>query len=146
MDSHETGNQHDTQRDALFCYQRGAVVWLTGLSGCGKSTVGRAISRESVGLRLRTCLLDADELRSGINADLRFTDQDRRENVRRIAHIARLFAQEGYVAIVAVISPLREHRITARAIVEGNPGGLPFYEVYLSAPLSVCENRDPKHL
>jgi adenylyl-sulfate kinase len=120
------------------------IVWFTGLSGAGKSTLASALQRA---LSRRGCpasVLDGDDLRTGLNADLGFSAADRAENVRRVAHVARLFAERGMLAIAALISPSRVDRLRARHIAE--EGGIPFIEVYLSTPLEVCEARDPKGL
>jgi len=122
--------------------QRSKVVWLTGLSGSGKSTLGLALERRLFGENFFPLLLDGDSIRTGINRDLGFSEQDRKENIRRIAEIARLFLQTGVIPIVSFISPSRESRQQAREIV----GPTDFLEVYVKASLSVCESRDVKGL
>jgi bifunctional enzyme CysN/CysC len=122
----------------------GATVWLTGLSGSGKSTVAVALERLLVADGRPAYRLDGDNLRHGLNADLGFTAADRDENVRRAAEVARLFAEAGVVAIVPLISPYREGRDRARAIHDA--AGLPFYEVFVDTPIELCEQRDPKGL
>lgn len=122
----------------------GATVWLTGLSGSGKSTVAVVLEQLLVGLGRPAYRLDGDNLRLGLNADLGFSTVDRYENVRRVGEVARLFADAGVVAIVPLISPYRRGRDHARAI--HLQAGLPFLEVYVDTPLSVCEQRDPKGL
>jgi bifunctional enzyme CysN/CysC len=122
----------------------GATVWFTGLSGSGKSTVATEVERLLVADGQPTYLLDGDNLRLGINADLGFTTADRDENIRRVGEIARLFADAGVVALVPVISPYRSGRDRARAVHEG--AGLRFLEVFVDTPIEECERRDPKGL
>ncbi|WP_040790501.1 adenylyl-sulfate kinase [Nocardia paucivorans] len=121
---------------------RGATVWLTGLSGSGKSTVAVKLERRLVAAGRPAFLLDGDNLRHGLNSDLGFTTADRAENVRRVGEVARLFAEAGVVAIVSLISPYRADRDRARAVHEA--AGLPFLEVFVDTPLEICEARDPK--
>ena len=123
---------------------QGATVWLTGLSGSGKSTVAVVLEQLLVGLGRPAYRLDGDNLRLGLNADLGFTTADRDENVRRAGEVARLFAEAGVVAIVPLISPYRSGRDHARKI--HLEAGLLFYEVFVDTPLSICEQRDPKGL
>ncbi|MDE3154425.1 MAG: adenylyl-sulfate kinase [Acidobacteriota bacterium] len=125
---------------------RGAVVWFTGLSGAGKSTLARALERELFARGRQVCVLDGDNVRLGLNADLGFSDEDRAENIRRVAEVARLFAEQGTIVITAFISPFRSDRLRARAILQRDGLDLPFVEVYLSTPLEVCATRDPKQL
>lgn len=122
----------------------GATVWLTGLSGSGKSTLAVELERHLIGLGRASYILDGDNLRHGLNGDLGFSEEDRDENVRRVAHVARLFADAGLVAIVPLISPYREARLQARRIHDA--AGLAFLEVFVDTPLEVCEQRDPKGL
>jgi adenylyl-sulfate kinase len=122
----------------------GATVWLTGLSGSGKSTIAGAVSHLLVGRGLATYTLDGDNLRHGLNGDLGFSAADRVENVRRVAEVARLFADAGVVALVPVISPYRSGRAEARRLHED--AGLTFVEVFVDAPMDVCAERDPKGL
>lgn len=121
--------------------QDGGVVWLTGLSGAGKSTLAYAVSGILTSHGMRAAVLDGDVLRRGMNRDLGFAPEDRYENVRRVAEVATLFANEGLIAIVALISPLALMRAQARAIV-----GERFREVYVKAGVETCEARDPKGL
>jgi adenylyl-sulfate kinase len=123
---------------------RGATVWLTGLSGSGKSTVAVEVERRLVEAGRPAYVLDGDNLRHGLNADLGFGDDDRAENVRRVSEVARLLADAGVVALVPVISPFRAGRARARALHED--AGLPFLEVFVDTPLETCEARDPKGL
>jgi bifunctional enzyme CysN/CysC len=121
---------------------RGRTVWLTGLSGSGKSSVAVELERRLVASGRPAYLLDGDNLRHGINSDLGFSAEDRAENVRRTGAVARLFADAGNVAIVSLISPYRSDRDAARAAHEA--AGLDFVEVFVDTPLEVCETRDPK--
>lgn len=123
---------------------QGATVWLTGLSGSGKSTVAVVLEQLLVGLGRPAYRLDGDNLRLGLNADLGFSAEDRTENVRRAGEVARLFAEAGVVAIVSLISPYRKGRDHARKI--HLQAGLPFLEVFVDTPLAICEQRDPKGL
>lgn len=129
------------QKEFLLC-QRGLVVWLFGLSGAGKSTI--AIGLESALHRrgVLTQLLDGDNIRSGLNRDLGFSDADREENIRRIAEVARLHASIGIVAIVSCITPKRQLRQMAREII----GGADYWEVFVSCAYATCERRDVKGL
>jgi bifunctional enzyme CysN/CysC len=122
----------------------GATVWFTGLSGSGKSTVAAEVERSLVTAGRPAYLLDGDNLRHGLNADLGFAAADRTENIRRVGEVARLFADAGVVALVPVISPYRADRDRARSIHEAV--GLRFVEVFVDTPLELCESRDPKGL
>lgn len=122
----------------------GATLWLTGLSGAGKTTLALAIERELEGAGRTACVLDGDELRSGLTSDLGLAPEDRSEQARRAAHVAALIARCGVVAIVALISPYAEDRRNARAIHMQR--GLPFFEIWVSTPVDICERRDPKGL
>ena len=122
--------------------QRSLVIWLTGLSGSGKSTIASALHRKLTDLGKHSYMLDGDNIRLGINGDLGFTAEDRKENIRRISEIAKLFADSGLITITSFISPFIEDREQAAQIVgEGD-----FYEVYVNCPLEVCESRDVKGL
>lgn len=127
---------------------RGAVVWLTGLSGAGKTTMAGALERALFERHIEAFVLDGDNVRRGLSADLGFSATDRSENIRRIAQVARLFADAGIVAVTAFISPYAADRDRARRVVEDEApgGGAAFLEVHVDAPLSVCEARDPKGL
>ncbi len=122
----------------------GATVWLTGLSGSGKSTVANALAVHLTGMGALTYTLDGDNLRHGLNGDLGFSADDRTENVRRVGEVARLFADAGVIALVPLISPYRAGRDHARALHDA--AGLVFLEVFVDTPLDVCEQRDPKGL
>ena len=123
---------------------RGATVWLTGLSGSGKSTVAARAERLLVDAGRPAYVLDGDNLRHGLNADLGFSDDDRRENVRRVGEVARLMADAGVVVLVPVISPFRGAREAVRSAHE--VAGIPFVEVFVDTPIEECERRDPKGL
>lgn len=120
---------------------RGAIVWFTGLSGAGKSTLAVELERALFDRRCQSFLLDGDNVRQGLNADLGFSPDDRVENIRRVGEVAALFAEAGMVAVSAFISPYRSDRDRLRAAHAGY-----FSEIYVNAPLEVCESRDPKGL
>jgi bifunctional enzyme CysN/CysC len=122
----------------------GRVVWFTGLSGSGKSTVAVEVERRLVASGRAAYLLDGDNLRHGLNVDLGFSAADRDENVRRVGEVAALFADAGVVALVPLVSPYRDARDKVRQRVES--AGLPFTEVHVATPLDECERRDPKGL
>lgn len=122
--------------------QRGLMVWLTGLSGSGKSTIAIALERRLHDAGVLCCILDGDNIRSGINSDLGFSAPDRIENIRRIAEIGRLFVDNAFVCIAAFITPTERLRRMAAGIV-GNDS---FVDVYVSTPIEVCERRDVKGL
>ena len=120
----------------------GVVVWLTGLSGSGKSTISTELERELFNAGKHCYILDGDNIRHGLCSDLGFSPEDRRENIRRIGEVAKLFAEAGVIAITAFISPYRSDRDLVRKIMPKSK----FIEVYVNAPLEVCEERDPKGL
>ena len=120
---------------------RGAVLWFTGLSGSGKSTLANAVTAALHDQKVRTYMLDGDNIRHGLNRDLGFSPEDREENIRRIGEVAHLFADAGCVVTTAFISPYVRDRDMARRIAGGA-----FIEVYVCPPLEVCEERDPKGL
>lgn len=122
----------------------GRVVWFTGLSGSGKSTVAVEVERRLVASGRAAYLLDGDNLRHGLNVDLGFSAGDRDENVRRVGEVAALFADAGVVALVPLVSPYRDARDQVRQRVES--AGLPFTEVHVATSLDECERRDPKGL
>jgi bifunctional enzyme CysN/CysC len=123
---------------------RGATVWFTGLSGSGKSTVADGVATALLDAGRHAYVLDGDNVRHGLNADLGFSAADRAENVRRIGEVARLLADAGLVALVPVVSPYRADRDRVRAAHAA--AGLPFVEVFVDTPLALCEERDPKGL
>lgn len=119
-------------------------MWFTGLSGAGKSTIAVAVAQQLVASGRSVTVLDGDELRRGLNADLGYSAADRSENIRRVGEVARLMADAGLVVLVPVISPYRADREQVRTIHAAS--GLPFVEVFVDTPLDVCEQRDPKGL
>ncbi|XP_039207941.1 bifunctional 3'-phosphoadenosine 5'-phosphosulfate synthase 2 isoform X3 [Crotalus tigris] len=123
---------------------RGCTVWLTGLSGAGKTTIGFALEEYLVLYGIPCYSLDGDNIRHGLNKNLGFSADDREENIRRIAEVAKLFADAGLVCITSFISPFAKDRENARKIHE--TAGLPFFEVFVDAPLNICESRDVKGL
>lgn len=128
-------------KEALL-HQRGVMIWFTGLSGSGKSTVALGVERELHARGILCRILDGDNIRAGINSNLGFSAEDRRENIRRIAEIGKLFVDTGIVTIAAFVSPTEEYRSLARDII----GAEDFKEVYVSTPLEECERRDVKGL
>jgi len=122
--------------------QRGCVLWFTGLSGSGKSTLANALDAELHGRGIKTVLLDGDNVRHGLCGDLGFSAEDRHENLRRIAEVAKLMADGGLVVLTAFVSPFRSDRERARAVV----GAQRFAEIYVDAPVDVCAQRDVKGL
>ena len=121
--------------------QRGAVVWLYGMSGSGKSTIANAAEKVLHQQGRMTTILDGDNLRTGLNQHLGFSDDDRRENIRRVAHVAKILAQQGILTLVSVITPRQELRDLARDII-----GSDYYEVFVKASYDLCEKRDVKGL
>ncbi len=122
--------------------QRSKVIWLTGLSGSGKSTIGLALEKRLFQENFVAQLLDGDNIRSGINKNLGFSEEDRKENIRRIAEIAKLYLSSGIITINSFISPTAETRNIAKEIV----GDADFLEIYINAPMATCEARDVKGL
>jgi adenylylsulfate kinase len=118
------------------------VVWFTGLSASGKSTIAHHLEKELFERGIRAYVLDGDNVRHGINSNLGFSREDRKENLRRIAEVARLFMDAGVVVLAAFISPYREDR----AFVRDTVGADSFFEIFVKCPVDVCENRDPKGL
>jgi adenylylsulfate kinase len=151
----ETSNQPPVSKDvswqhskitpadrARLLRQEPATVWLTGLSGSGKSTIAFELERQLVASGHLAFVLDGDNIRHGLSKDLGFSPQDRKENIRRIAKVARLFNDAGLMVITAFISPYREDRAMARRII----GAERFIETHLCTDIHVCEGRDPKGL
>jgi bifunctional enzyme CysN/CysC len=137
---------HDTIIDkasrALIKSQKPCVLWFTGLSGSGKSVIADRLEQRLHGFGKHTVLLDGDNVRHGLNKDLGFTDQDRVENIRRIAEVAKLMVESGLIILVSFISPFKSERIMARELMEADE----FIEIFVDTPLEVCEARDPKGL
>lgn len=132
----------DKAQRATLKQQRPAVLWFTGLSGAGKSTVAGALENRLAALGYHTYLLDGDNVRHGLCSDLGFSEQDRRENIRRIGELAKLMSDAGLIVLTAFISPHRAERQMVRDLL---PNG-EFLEVYVNTSLDVCEARDPKGL
>ena len=130
-----------SDKEALL-HQRGVMLWFTGLSGSGKSTVAIALERELHKRGLLCRILDGDNIRSGINANLGFSEEDRRENIRRVAEVAKLFVDTGIITIAAFVSPTEDLRQLAEDII----GKDDFKEIYISTPIEECERRDVKGL
>lgn len=128
-------------KEALL-HQRGVMLWFTGLSGSGKSTVAIALERELHKRGLLCRILDGDNIRMGINANLGFSEEDRRENIRRVAEVAKLFVDTGIITIAAFVSPTEELRQLAENII----GKDDFKEIFISTPIEECERRDVKGL
>ena len=121
---------------------KAAIIWITGLSGSGKSTLAYALEQRLYQMGCRTFVLDGDNMRQGLCGDLGFSEEDRKENIRRVGETAKLFYEAGLIVIAAFISPKKEERDRVRALV---PVG-DFIEVYCECPLEICEQRDPKGL
>jgi len=122
--------------------QKPCVIWLTGLSAAGKSSIGSGLQSALFDRGLHCYLLDGDTVRLGLSRDLGYTDADRQEHIRRVGELARLFVDAGLIVLVALISPFRAERNAVRALFE--PGE--FIEVFVNTPLAICERRDPKGL
>ncbi len=122
--------------------QKGIVLWFTGLSGSGKSTVADAVNQQLYSEGKLSYILDGDNVRQGLNQDLTFSDIDRKENIRRISEVAKLMADSGVIVLTAFISPFREDRAQAREII----GDQNFVEIFIDTPLEICEARDVKGL
>ncbi len=134
---HITRNDHNRQNG-----HNSFVIWFTGLSGSGKSTIANNLEKALFNKGIKTYSLDGDNIRSGLNKGLTFSLEDRKENNRRIAEVAKLFMDAGIVTVTAFISPLKQDREEARKII----GESNFLEIYVNAPLSICEERDVKGL
>lgn len=128
---HEIANGH-----------RGIIIWLTGLSGAGKSTVAHAVEKKLFNMNCQTIVLDGDTIRTGLSNNLTFSDTDRTENIRRTGEVSKLFLHNGTITITAFISPFKSDREFVRNLVSKND----FIEVYCNAPLKICEERDSKGL
>jgi len=122
--------------------QKPCILWFTGFSGSGKSTIANAVEHRLAELKQHTYLLDGDNVRHGLNKDLGFTDKDRIENIRRIGEMSKLFVDAGLIVVTAFISPFKAERQLVRDLVDKGE----FFEVFMSTPLETCEERDPKGL
>jgi adenylylsulfate kinase len=131
-----------TQDKERLLNQRARVIWMTGLSGAGKTTIARGLEKELLKKGYLSQVIDGDDLRAGLNKNLGFSNEDRKENLRRIAEISRLFINCGLITINSFISPTHEVRRMAKSIV----GEVFYVEVFINAPLEVCEQRDKKGL
>lgn len=136
--------RHTSLTRASLLGHLGGVIWLTGLSGAGKSTIARALEHELLTSGILAAVIDGDQLRTGLSSDLDFSESGRRENIRRATELAGAMAGAGVVVIAALISPLRDDRM--RCATRLQQLGISFLEVFISAPLDVCETRDPKGL
>lgn len=137
-------HQHDVDKNrrAAAKGQKPCVIWLTGLSGSGKSTIANLLEKKLTESNKHTYLLDGDNIRHGLCGDLGFSDSDRVENIRRISEVAKLFVDSGQIVLTAFISPFKTDRDYCRSLLEQQE----FVEVYIDTPLEVCEQRDPKGL
>ena len=135
------GQVRRSDREAILC-QRGVTIWLTGLSGSGKSTIAVSAERELTNRGRLAFVLDGDNIRHGLNAKLGFSPEDRAENIRRIGEVSKLFTEAGMIVFTSFISPYRSDRDAVRALM--GPGD--FVEIYLDASLETCEQRDVKGL
>jgi len=136
---HKTGI-NKKEREAVL-KQKGVLLWLTGLSGSGKSTIATALQKKLIKHKKLTFLLDGDNIRHGLNKDLGFSKKDREENIRRIGEVAALFVDAGLITITSFISPYRKDRNKIRKLL-----GRDFIEVYVKCDIDICQERDPKRL
>ena len=136
-DHHVTKEERSSIKEQKPC-----ILWFTGLSGSGKSTVANAVESKLLELKKHTYLLDGDNVRMGLNKGLGFSDEDRIENIRRIGEVSKLFVDAGTIVLTAFISPFQKERDAVRELVETDE----FIEVFIDTPLEVCESRDPKGL
>ena len=130
------------QERHLMNGHKSCVLWFTGLSGSGKSTIANAVDQALYQQNFKSYVLDGDNIRHGLNQDLRFGKEDRKENIRRIGEVAKLFVDSGQIISTAFISPFRDDRNTIRNMFEVGE----FIEIYVKCPISICEDRDPKGL
>ena len=137
-------HEHHVSSDerAVIKEQTSCVLWFTGLSGSGKSTVANAVESKLLELKKHTYLLDGDNVRMGLNKGLTFSDEDRVENIRRIGEVSKLFVDAGIIVLTAFISPFQQDRDMVRSLL----AEAKFIEVFIDTPLEVCESRDPKGL
>jgi len=132
----------DREKRKMLLNQKSACLWFTGLSGSGKSTLARSVEKALYGMGQLSYVLDGDNIRHGLNGDLGFSDEDRKENIRRIGEVSKLFVDAGLLTLTAFISPFRADREAVRNILEDGQ----FIEVYVDCPLDICEHRDVKGL
>lgn len=137
-------HEHHVSKEerSLLKKQKPCILWFTGLSGSGKSTIANALETKLYEMEKHTYLLDGDNVRHGLNKDIGFSDQDRVENIRRIGEVSKLFVDAGLIIISAFISPFCSDRNIVRNLVESGE----FIEVFIDTPLKICEQRDPKGL
>lgn len=136
-------NHNVTKKErASIKAQKPCVLWFTGLSGSGKSTIANAVESKLIEHNKHTYLLDGDNVRLGLNKGLNFTDEDRIENIRRIGEVSKLFVDAGTIVLTAFISPFQKDRQQVRELIQDNE----FIEVFIDTPLEICESRDPKGL
>ncbi len=136
-------DHHVTKKErSSIKQQKSCILWFTGLSGSGKSTIANAVEVKLNELKKHTYLLDGDNIRMGLNKGLTFSDEDRVENIRRIGEVAKLFVDAGTILLTAFISPFQKERDAVRELVDEDE----FIEVFIDTPLEVCESRDPKSL
>jgi adenylylsulfate kinase len=136
-------DHHVTKEErAALKNQKPCILWFTGLSGSGKSTVANAVESRLIELEKHTYLLDGDNIRMGLNRGLTFSNEDRVENIRRIGEVSKLFVDAGTIVLTAFISPFQKERDVVRDLV----GDGEFIEVFIDTPLAICESRDPKGL
>ncbi|MCD6337210.1 MAG: adenylyl-sulfate kinase [Candidatus Marinimicrobia bacterium] len=132
----------DREKRKVLLNQKGVCLWFTGLSGSGKSTLARSVEKALYEMGQLSYVLDGDNVRHGLNGDLGFSDEDRKENIRRIGEVSKLFVDAGLLTLTAFISPFRADRKAVRNMLEQGQ----FIEVYVNCPLNICEQRDVKGL
>ena len=144
MDNNTIWHLHNVSKKnrSIQKKQQPCILWFTGLSGAGKSTIAGAVEQQLYELGHHTYLLDGDNVRHGLNKDLAFSDEDREENIRRIGEVSKLFVDAGLLVLTAFISPFRSDRRMVRELVGSNE----FIEVHMNTPIETCEKRDPKGL
>jgi len=135
-------HQVSKKQRALLKQQKACILWFTGLSGSGKSTIANAVEDELLSLSKHTYILDGDNIRIGLNNDLDFCEEDRIENIRRIGEVSKLFIDAGIIVLSAFISPFQKDRDKVRKLVNSDE----FIEIFIDTPLHICEMRDPKGL
>ena len=144
MNENIVWHEHHVRKEdrCLLKDQKSCILWFTGLSASGKSTIANALETKLLALKKHTYLLDGDNIRMGLNNDLGFSDEARVENIRRIGEVAKLFVESGCITLSAFISPFRSDRKRIRDLVEKDE----FIEIFVDTPLKICEQRDPKGL